>query len=397
METKYKWIIVLLGVLLAFNSCNDDAIRVFKQHLLAQITATEQMFSSVIFGTEEGEYKEGGAEFLSEEINHAKNVFWNPGASQQEVDDCCSNLLKAEADFSNWMNPYKSVMNALIETCLEKLFSVPVGDGDGMIPEQSDKDLLQAAVDEAKAFMQNNLDMTQRELDKMYNELLSKLFEFEDKIPGTRKVTIENHSFELPGNEEIYPNFEEIPGWNSVGPIKGIDSNSPYFSPALVGRAGNKAWWLKDREIPDGKYVLHTMCYYDRIWQTLQEFVHSHSRYTLSFDYTRGSQWIDPDMRLRVELIAFNGKIGDFSDIVILNELELLRVEEQADFKRESLILDVPYKAEYIGKQMAICFRSYYQRPWVSTEDESFYWPKQKTGVEVDNVTLTCEKLEEKK
>lgn len=394
MKKTYKWMTTCcLSVLILVACNNDDMPRVFKQHLMAQITETETMLNEIVIGSEEGEYREGCTESLLEKIEQAKAIYWNSNTSQQEVDECCKELSTAVTDFSDWMNPYKSTMYILINVCKEQIKNTQIGDEEGMIPEQNDKDLLQTAIDAAEEFMDNNPEITQRELDQAYYKLQQQLFLFEDKIPGKRFVNVENHSFELPGVNNIYKNFEDIPGWHSVGPINGITPGSTSYSPVLVGKASNEAWWLKNREIPDGEYVLHTMCYYDRVWQPLQEFVHSKSRYTLSVDYARTAQWIDSDMRLRLELIVFNGQIGDFTNITVLKELEIVRVEEKADFTKESLIFDAPNSADYIGKRMAICFRSYYQRPWESTKDSGFIWPKNKTGVEVDNVILTCEKL----
>lgn len=387
----YRWIAVLCLGAIALYGCKDDSNeRVFKQYLLSRINEAEILMNSVVFGAEEGEYKEGALDIVSSRIEEAHKIYWDASISQQSVDACYNGLSEAMIRFGDYMHPYKSVMQDMINLCRDLITNISIGEGEGMIPSASDKEDLLTAVKVAEKFMSDNPETTQRLLDEAYTKLQSTLFLFEGKIPGKQNVSIENQSFEQPGVSDIYSNFNEIPGWNSEGWIAGLTPWNDLLSSSIVK---NTNWWftLDDyRILPNGNYALHTSNYCGRVWQALKEGVHVNSRYTLSFDIARMTKWASSDMRLLVQMIIFKGKAGDFSNISILKEMEVSGVENIENFTTQKMTLDVGSQSEYAGKHIVLCMRGYVTKAWQSTADKGFVWSEH--GVEVDNIVLTREK-----
>lgn len=391
MKPIYKWITVLCWGIMALYGCKDDSNdRVFKQYLLSRINEAEELMNNAVLGIEEGEYKEGALAVISGEIEKARKIYWDTSISQQDVDVCYDGLSEALMRFGDYMHPYKSVMQDMISLCKDLIANVPIGEGEGMIPLASDKEALSTAIKEAEKFMLDNPNTTQRLLDEAYTKFQSALFLFEGKIPGKQKVLVENYSFEQPGVNEVYSDFNKIPGWNSEGWIAGFTPWSGLISSSLVKKTN---WWFNETDykvLPHGNYALHTANYCGRVWQVLKEGVHLNSRYTLSVDIARMTKWASSDMRFLIQMIIFEGKLGDFGNISILKEVEVGGVENIAEFTTQKMIMDVGSQSEFAGKRITVCMRGYVTKAWESTADKGFVWSEH--GVEADNIVLTREK-----
>lgn len=382
-------ILTIAAVMLA--SCNKEyeGDRVFKQYLLSRTAEAEALVREAVVGDAEGEYRTGAPEALQAFVESAYAIYWDTKASQTAVDKCYEELARAVLDFEDNMHPFVSSMELLIAQSKD-LLELQVGDGEGMIPTQADADMLQTAIEKAEQFMATVEDLTQRKLDIAYNELQLEMFALEGKIPGKVAISVDNPSFEQPGVDGRYDDFDAVPGWQNRG---WLNNFTPWdgLVPNCVVNADQ--WWMAGKSVPEGQYVLHLANYCSSVWQLLNEGVHTNSRYTVSAKVARMSEWNHADTRFLIQLVVFTGTPGDFNKAVVLKEAEFDNMINVADFTEKSMIYDVPATSEYAGKRIAVCLRSYISKPWSSSSEDGFVW--QDNGcVDVDCVEIFREKHE---
>lgn len=389
-------IIFVAGALFSCNKSDNDVA--FSQYLYHRIQEAERLLAETVEGNSEGEYKTGAHAFLQSSIDAGLELYWNASRSQKQVDDLYDKLAEDITLFGDKMNPFVSDMTNLITQSNFVLTNTEVGDGDGKIPSPNDKVELQAAITDAESFMSGMTDaLTQRQLDTQVSKLTNALYLFEGKIPGAVSINVVNHSFEEPATIGRCIDFTQINGWNYNGWIDGINPWTSLNNKAVGTYRSADAWWVKGndvRTIPHGERFLNLFMYAKPVWQLLGEGLHPSCKYTVSLKVARFSKSVALiPTGFRMQLVVFNGTLGDFNKTTVLGELKLDNISGINDFTDKSMVLNVSSAHDMIGKRMAITLMAYYKSPFLSTNDPNFIWsPNENVGAVVDMVTLVREK-----
>lgn len=218
----------------------------------------------------------------------------------------------------------------------------------------------------------------------MESELGELMNAVEEQMPGAINIRIENSSFEpISSGDEVISDFSLVPGWNNAGFVDGVTPWDGLLSNSLISK---NHWMLSGKSI-DGEYALYIQTYSKQVWQTLSEKVRGNSTYTVSINATR-DQWKDAEKtKLLIQLVAFEGTAGDFSNATVLAQQEFANISD-ADFQQYTLSYTTTATTENIDKRITVCLRSYHINP--ANNSSELVW--QDTGVTVDKITITREK-----
>lgn len=398
---KRNFIILIASIAVTLCSCKEeDKNRVLSQYLFSRIEQAKTIIGETTEGVAEGEYKSGAHAYLRNSINKALAVYWG-NHSQAEVDAYYSSLANDIETFRDKMHPFVSDMENLISQSDFVVNNTEVGDGDGKIPAQSDKDILSVAKNEAEEFMDGvTEDLTQRQLDVQIKKLTNALYAFEGKIPGSVSIYVENHSFEEPTMAGKCLDFTLIPGWNYDGWIDGLTPWAALNNKATGSYRAADAWWVTAagnvRPVPDGVRFLNMFMYSKPVWQLLGEGLHPSCVYTMKVKVARFASYVSTVATgFRMQVVVFNDKPGNFNKATVIGELNIANISTIGDFAEKELIVTIPENHEMVGKRIAITFVSYYSSPVLATADPLFAWsPNENVGALMDQVVVTRKKAQ---
>jgi hypothetical protein len=366
---------------------------VFKVHLFALADEMQEMHGKAAEGAAEGQYQTGAKAAFQEVIDRGMALYNDAGSTQDWVDVTHKLMLDAITAFEDRMNPFVSEMTALITSSKALLNQTNVGAGAGMIPAQTDKNELSAAITQAEQFMQSTANITQRLLAAEAERLEKAVSAFKGKIPGVYEVDVVNPSFEpditdtnANGNY-LFKDFDHIPGWNTAGLIQGLAPWDEGQYNCLVLKGGSQ---LTNFSNVDGDHVMQLHEFNLPIWQQLQERVKSNTRYTVTVNAGMWDSQPQDHNYVRVQLVVFNGKVGDLENITVLKEQQFTNIS-YAGLQELKMEYDTPATPEHLGKRMALTFCGYYWSVKKTTFNVNWNGPNNQTYF-IDLVKMTREK-----
>ncbi|WP_300877921.1 hypothetical protein [uncultured Bacteroides sp.] len=375
-----NYIIICLMALIGFTACEDTNERVFKQHLYKHLTDAEEFMNTAVEGSNEGDYREGSKAILSAAIDDGYTIYWDLNSTQEAVDNYCGTIDDALYTFKMSVNPSLANLRSLLSDAMALVESAKEN---GVA--QDDINRLSEAVDRIQATINDSSHVwNQEEVIALESELGDLMGTVEEQMPGAINVRIENSSFEpISSGDEVISDFSLVPGWNNAGFVDGVTPWEDLLSNSLI----SKNHWMMSNKSVDGEYALYIQTYSKQVWQTLSEKVRGNSTYTVSINATR-DQWKDAEKtKLLIQLVAFEGTPGDFSNATVLAQQEFANISD-ADFQQYTLSYTTTATTENIDKRITVCLRSYHINP--ANNSSELVW--QDTGVTVDKITITREK-----
>lgn len=160
----------------------DDIIR---EGLNEQLKIAENLRDSAKVGDKPGEYTQESLNKLYSAIYSAKITNDNRFSSQSEIDAAVSLLKSSITEFKNSIIEKESVdlseLMGLINQAEQLVFGTEVGNDINQVPDKSEKEKLQAAINSANSIASLN-SPTQIEIDKASNDLKQAIIDFRDKI-----------------------------------------------------------------------------------------------------------------------------------------------------------------------------------------------------------------------
>jgi hypothetical protein len=302
---------------------------------------------------------------------------------------------EAIPEFEDRMNPFVSKLTCMITEAANLISQTSIGDGDGMIPSQADKDDLAAAAAQAGQFLQSTPIITQQTLTPELDRLRKALCIFKSKIPGLYEVAITNPSFEpqTPNDDRFIMDWNNIPGWNWTEPryitgFKPSDLTGGTRQANCLLKKGD--WQIGNDQNVDGDYVMQLYEYSKPVWQFLEEGVFNGAHYTITANAGMYNWFPQENNFIRIQLILFNGKPGDFNNITVLQSQDFTNISIAA-LEELRMEYDTPASSEYAGKQMAVTFHGYYKKE-ISSAGEIDKSGSYDHKYFVDKVKITREK-----
>lgn len=375
-----NYIIICLMALISLTACDDNNERVFKQHLYKHLTDAEEFMNTAVEGPSEGDYRIGSKAILSEAIETGYTIYWDLNSTQKAVDEYCGTIDDALYTFKMSVNPSLANLRSLLSDA-EALIESAKENG----VAQDDINRLNEAVDRIRTLINDpNHVWNQEEVLALESELGELMSAVEEQMPGAINIRIENSSFEpISSGDEVISDFSLVPGWNNAGFVDGVTPWDGLLSNSLIS---TNHWMMSNKSV-DGEYALYIQTYSKQVWQTLSEKVRGSSTYTISINATR-DQWKDAEKtKLLIQLVAFEGAAGDFSNATVLAQQEFANISD-ADFQQCTLSYTTTATTENIDKRITVCLRSYHINP--ANNSSELVW--QDTGITVDKITITREK-----
>ncbi len=375
-----NYILICLMALFCLTACEENDGRVFKQHLYKHLTDAEAFMNTAVEGPEEGDYRQGSKAALSAVINEGYSIYWDLNSTQETVDGFCKTIDDALYTFKMSVNPSLANLRSLLSDAAALL---DIAADNGVF--QTDIDRLNEAVTRIQALVNDSGHVwNQEEVLAMETEISELMGTVEEQMPGAINIRIENPSFEPVGSaDEVVSEFSLVPGWNNAGFVDGVTPWDGLLSNSLI----SKSHWMMENKSIDGNYALYIQTYSKQVWQTLSEKVRANSTYTININATR-DKWKDAEKtKLLIQLVAFEGTPGNFSDATVLAQQEYSGISD-TDFQTCTLRYTTTATTEHAGKVLTVCLRSYHINP----ADNSSELAWQDTGVTVDKMSITREK-----
>lgn len=351
-------------------SCEEEADYsgiVYKNYLTYEIENAQEVLAVSVEGEKEGQYKTGAKDAYQLVIDDAIVVDSLENPSQAEVDKAYSDLLQANTDFGNQMNPYVSVTEQLLEYAEYIYENTSEGSDEGNVP-QGKKAELQLAIDSAYATLGIEA-LTQTELTLANTFLSNSIVTFNSNIIGTAVIGITNPGFELPGSETT--DLTNVDGWDT-------GESESWMSNAIV---------VEDTAATEGSFYLKTGSYMEGAYQQLPELIQPDVTYTLSFDVSLLEN--NPDYKdktypavLLSRFIVFEGDAGYYVLANIISEQYDTLGLEPTGFTTITHTLQVGSSASYEGQKIAIDFM---QRHGWDAQNPIYA----ESYVAIDNIQLT--------